>query len=140
MFILKVQVIMSISKDDAFFDHLYHCLYTHRQVNKAFKCYVLSGVLCSFFLKHFSTVFIIDAEDHHSVVYDGKNTWDISLGIVFNNYKYPLNNVPKPDIIPAFAEFYDLDIFNKYYSKESLSFAQKQRITVKKMQKHEIQS
>jgi len=125
---------MIIKEDHTIFNHLYWLLFTSRgdeQYKTSFSCTILSAVLASHFLNFKDEVFIIDS-NKHSVVYDGVSTWDLALGIVFINYRYPSINTPEPIFIPKFKRFYRERLFNDYYSDESLLSTK--NITIKKVE------
>lgn len=125
---------MIIKEDHLIFDHLYWLLFTSRgdeNHKKSFSCTILSAILASHLLKFQNKVFIIDSSKH-SVVYDGTSTWDLALGIVFVNYKYPSLNIPNAIFIPKFKRFYKENLFNDYYSDESLLSTK--NISIKKVE------
>ena len=77
-------------------------------------------MLCAGFLtEFFDRTYIIDSENH-SVCYDGTDTWDLSLGVVFRNYRYPNQNLPKPEMIPSFDHLFAVEMFDIHYSNEGL--------------------
>ena len=87
-------------------------------------CVVASSILSVCLMKYTSDdIFIINGS--HSVVYDGKSTWDLSLGIIFPNYRYPDPKPPKYLEISLFHRFFDEGLLNAYYSEESLTEARK---------------
>lgn len=118
---------------DDIFDEIYQRLIPQRKIpERRFDCVLMSSITASFFCRRFDQMLIIDS-DQHSVAYDGKDTWDLSLGIVFRNYKYPEVLEITPDIIPVFKTFFKQDEYDLQYSDHSLSLA-RQRISIKKVE------
>lgn len=84
-----------------------------------YSCKLLSAMFATLLLSIKNKCYIIDTHNH-SVVYDGKDTWDIFLGLVFRNYRYPENNLPKPEVINQFKHWYKDNLFNEYYNTENM--------------------
>jgi hypothetical protein len=115
---------MIIQPDHELFDHIYWLLFTSRgdeHHKKSYSCTILSAILASYFLRFTKdSIYIIDS-DNHSVVYDGISTWDLQQGVVFKNYKYPCKTgLPSTTSIPTFSRFYKQNLFDMYYTKDSL--------------------
>lgn len=116
---------MIIPPDSSEFDDLFRLLFTslgNLEPKKFYSCVITSSILASWFMRFSDDITIINAGEH-SVVYDGYSTWDISLGIVFDNYKYPNSAIPKYTKIPLFYRFFWQGNFNRYYNKEALEKA-----------------
>lgn len=106
-------------------EELRYLLIDSRTPTQGFSCKLLSSMFASLLSNVRNRCFIIDSNEH-SVVFDGKDTWDISLGIVLRNYQYPNTNVPKPEMIEEFKHWFSEKQFNKYYSLKKLESAKTQ--------------
>jgi|TARA_B100000035_G_scaffold311987_2_gene322535 hypothetical protein len=82
-------------------------------------------------LKSKSKVFIIES-CNHSVVYDGKDTWDLNMGFVLRNYRYPDKDIPTKEFLPYFNCWFEQKWYDKYYSTDGLNLARR-KITVKEL-------
>lgn len=101
------------------FKEIKYSLTEHYAKNGDFNCKIMSAIFASYLLSFQQKCYIIDSKQH-SVVYDGNNTWDLSNGIVFRNYMYPSLNIPNPEIIPEFEDWFrQLEVY-KFYNKECL--------------------
>ena len=67
----------------------------------------MAGIAAQLFLYERKEVYIINSS-LHSVLYDGKDTWDFDLGFVLRDYKYPSKKLPEIEDIPLFL---DLEFF-----------------------------
>ena len=114
-------------------DEIHFLLVDSIEEKSQYSCKIMSAVFASFIVDNISKCFIIDSKNH-SVVYDGIDTWDLSLGIVFKKYKYPDLNIPNPIIIEKFKNWYSSDLFNRYYSNKALQLASK-NLTIKEIKK-----
>ena len=117
---------MIIQPNDKLFDHLYWYLYTSRGDNKAqnFSFHIASAVL-AYYLSTIKTPIYIIESLNHSIVYDGQSTWDLHLGIVFKDYKYPSLKVSNYTKIPKFYySFSDICYQSFYYKKLQLKLFQ----------------
>jgi hypothetical protein len=96
-------------------------------------CNIASAVFANLLLSHKSKskVFIIES-CNHSVVYDGKDTWDLNLGFVLRNYCYPEKDVPIKEFLPHFNCWFVQKRYDEFYSTDSLNLARK-KITVKEL-------
>lgn len=117
---------------DAVIKQLRHLLLDSRKGDN-YSCKLFSGMFANLLLEHQSFCYIIDSEIH-SVVFDGKHTWDLSLGVVFRNYKYPSSNIPEPEIIEDFNYCFNDILFSKYYTQEALTRA-KNNLLIKEIKK-----
>lgn len=82
-------------------------------------CEVVAAIAAQMFLFERKEVYIIQSS-LHSVLYDGKDTWDFVLGIVLRDYKYPSKKYSELEYIPLFDNSKDLpndfkDFFKRYY-------------------------
>ena len=87
---------MIINTDHNVFDEIYWLLFTSRKNEnhtRSFSCTIMSAIVASYMLQFKEELFIIDSQNH-SVIFDGTSTWDLALGIVFENYKYPNLDIP----------------------------------------------
>ena len=85
-------------------------------------CQIVSAVAAQMFLYRRSKVYVINS-NAHSVLYDGKDTWDFVLGFVLRDYKYPAKKYSKIEYIPLFDNSKDRPIefknlFKRYYVDE----------------------
>jgi len=123
---------MIINPDHEVFEDIYYKLFemTPKSNPKRHMCNISSSILAYHLVPFSKTgVYIIDSKNH-SVVFDGKSTWDLNLGIVFENYKYPKSPLSKYIKIPKFYFNFSNKLFNKVYSNEGL-FIAKNNPTVK---------
>ena len=82
-------------------------------------CQIVSAVAAQMFLTRRRKVYVINS-DTHTVLYDGKDTWDFVLGFVLRDYKYPSKKYSKIEYIPLFDNSKDRPIefknfFKRYY-------------------------
>lgn len=82
-------------------------------------CQIVSALAAQMFLYSRSKVYVINS-NAHSVLYDGKDTWDFVLGFVLRDYKYPSKKYSKIEYIPLFDNSKDRPIefknfFKRYY-------------------------
>jgi len=112
---------MIINPDDKIFDEMFYWMFIRRGdlKGKNFNCYLSSAILGYYFSEIKGTVYIIET-NFHSVVFDGRSTWDLNLGIMFKDYKYPNKNLPKYTKIPKFYRFFTQHMYDNYYSPETL--------------------
>lgn len=113
---------MSLSVDNPIFNEMYEFLIMYKQSNFKNSCAFLSTLFAKELTKYKDRVFIVDSATH-AVVYDGKNTWDLGLGIVLFNYKYPRDNPPKPTILPAFKTYFKPEYYGEMYSDKAIKEA-----------------
>lgn len=106
-------------KHENVFNEIHFLLIDARRTTELYSCKIVSAIFASFLLSNLTKCFIIDSRNH-SVVYDGKNTWDLSLGIMFKNYKYPDLDIPKPTFIPRFKHWFCEKNFNTFYNNKTL--------------------
>ena len=97
--------------------------------NLYFDCRIVSAVAAQMFLASRKKVYVINSSAH-SVLYDGKDTWDFVLGFVLRDYKYPAKKYSKIEYIPLFDNSKDRPIeyknlFKRYYVDEV-----KQKVTI----------
>ena len=71
--------------------------------------------------KNKSKVFIIESTNH-AVVYDGKDTWDINLGFVLRNYRYPEKHIPTLEFLQLYRLFFVLRVLIIVYHDSSVFF------------------
>jgi len=88
-------------------------------------CQVMAGIAAQLFLYERKEVYIINSS-LHSVLYDGKDTWDFDLGFVLRDYKYPSKKLPEIEDIPLFSRFRVLpntfeEHFKNYYLNDTTS-------------------
>ena len=122
---------MIIQPNDKLFDQLYWYLYTSRGDNQAenFSCHIASAVL-AYYLSTIKTPIYIIESLNHSIVYDGQSTWDLHLGIVFKDYKYPSLKVSNYTKIPKFYYSFSDKCYQSFYYKDNL-LRDREKITVK---------
>ena len=122
---------MIIQPNHKLFDQLYWYLYTSRRDDNTqnFSCHISSAILAYYLSTIKDPIYIIESLNH-SVVFDGSSSWDLHLGIVFKNYKYPSFKVPEYTKIPKFYYSYSDKCYQSFYSKNNLS-RDRERITVK---------
>ena len=123
---------MIVQPDDKLFDQLYWYLYTSRGDTKArnFSCEISSAILAFYFSILKTPIYIIGSLNH-SVVFDGKSSWDLHLGIVFKDYKYPSLKVPDYIKIPKFYyHYFSPNGYCSFYHKDNL-LRDRERITLK---------
>ena len=63
-------------------------------------------------------------------MYDGQSTWDLHLGIVFKDYKYPSLKVSNYTKIPKFYYSFSDKCYQSFYYKDNL-LRDRERITLK---------
>ena len=127
---------MIINTDHNVFDEIYDLLFTSRKNEnhtRSFSCTIMSAIVASYMLQFKEELFIIDSQNH-SVIFDGTSTWDLALGIVFENYKYPNLDIPTYKTVPAFKSFFCQKNFNNYYTKDKL-LAAAPSLSLKKIQR-----
>ena len=122
---------MIVQPDDKLFEQLHWYLYTSRGDQKAqnFSCHISSAILAYYLSTIKKTIYIIESLNH-SVVYDGQSSWDLHLGIVFKDYKYPSFKVPKYTKIPKFYYSFSTKCYDSFYNKDNL-LRDRERITAK---------
>tara|TARA_Y100000114_G_C11647794_1_gene272596 strand:+ start:282 stop:668 length:387 start_codon:yes stop_codon:yes gene_type:complete len=122
---------MIVQPDDKLFDQLYWYLYTSRGDKKAqnHSCHISSAILAYYFSTIKTPIYIIESLNH-SIVYDGQSSWDLHLGIVFKDYKYPSLNVPKYIKIPKFYYSFSNKCYDSFYNKHNL-LRDREKITAK---------
>ena len=122
---------MIVQPDDKLFDQLYWYLYTSRGDTKAqnFSCFISSAILAYYFSTIKKNIYIIESLNH-SVVYDGQSTWDLHLGIVFKDYKYPSIEIPDYIKIPKFYYSFSPKCYDSFYHKDNL-LRDRQLVTAK---------
>lgn len=111
-----------ITSNDEIFDRIYYQLYSSRSFaarDFLLHCEVLSTICATYLLERCSEAYIINSANH-SVCYADGDTWDLSLGLVFRDYKYPDLKIPEPEIIEAFKPFFTEYCFDLYYGQEGL--------------------
>lgn len=119
---IKSNKSVSITSNNEIFDRIhYHLFDSHDQNVGAYRlhCKILSLVCAGYLLEFYNKTFIINSSDH-SVCYAGSDTWDLTLGVVFRNYKYPNLTLPKPEMLPSFEHYFNTTRFDAYYSQEKL--------------------
>jgi len=116
---------MIVKPDHDVFNYIYWKLYEMKPKSfpKRHMCNIFSSIL-AYHLTQFTEdeIYIIDSKNH-SVVFDGESTWDLHLGIMFQNYKYPKLPVPNYTKIPKFFFNYSKSMYTQYYSDTGLSIA-----------------
>jgi hypothetical protein len=122
-----------MTKHESVFEEIYYLLVDSREKDYFYSCKIISAIFAVFIVGKTSKCFIIDSQNH-SVVFDGTNTWDLSLGIVFENYKYPDLDIPEPIFIPKFKDWYVEETFKLFYNENILREA-KQNLTIKEVKK-----
>ena len=122
---------MIVQPDDKLFEQLHWYLYTSRGDQKAqnFSCHISSAILAYYLSTIKKTIYIIESLNH-SVVYDGQSSWDLHLGIVFKDYKYPSFKIPKYTKISKFYYSFSNECYEQFYSKDNL-LRDRERITIK---------
>ena len=112
---------MIVQPDHKLFDQLYWYLYTSRGDAKAqnYSCHISSAILAYYLSTIKSPIYIIESLNH-SVVYDGQSSWDLHLGIVFKDYKYPSFKIPDYIQIPKFYYSYSQKCYDSFYHKDNL--------------------
>lgn len=116
-----------ITSNDEIFDRIYYQLYASRGFGARdflLHCEILSTICATYLLERCSKTYIINSTNH-SVCYADGDTWDISLGLVFRDYKYPDLKIPEPEIIEAFKPFFHEEPFDIYYGQKGLLCAAK---------------
>lgn len=96
-----------------------------------FSCKIISPMFASLILDEINACYIIESSSH-SVVFDGINTWDLAVGCMFENYKYPDVNIPKFQLIPYFGIHWSDWAMKLYYSESALRDASK-HVTLKEL-------
>ena len=119
--------------DHPVFDRLYYWYITKRKHIGRPYCNIISAAFASYYTDYIGTTYIIDSNTH-SVVSEGKHTWDLQFGIVFPDYVYPQINPPKFAFIPRFAEFFDQELYEEFYSNNKISEAMS-NVCIKKVEK-----
>ena len=112
----------SITSNNEIFDRIHYHLFSGFDQNiraNRTHCKILSLVCAGYLLEFYNKTFIINSNDH-AVCYAGSDTWDLTLGIVFRDYKYPDLKLPRPEMLPSFEYFFDTEKFDIYYSQEGL--------------------
>lgn len=120
-------------KHDKILKEIHHLLLDSRNSTDYFTCKIVSAVFASLVSHDISKCYIIESKSH-AVVYDGINTWDLSIGVMFENYKYPDESIPEPVFLPHFKNWYVEKLFNNNYSLENLKKA-KEFISIKEVKK-----
>ena len=122
---------MIVQPDDKLFDQLHWYLYTSRRDTKAqnFSCHISSAILAYYLSTIKDPIYIIESLNH-SVVFDGMSSWDLHLGIVHENYRYPSIKVPEYTKIPKFYYSYSYKCYQSFYNKNNL-LRDREKITVK---------
>lgn len=122
---------MIVQPDDKLFDQLFWYLYTSRgdETLQKFSCQISSAILAYHFSLIKKHIYIIESLNH-SVVYDGQSTWDLHLGIVFKDYKYPSSDIPKYIKIPKFCFQLSVKSYMSFYSYKNL-LRDRQQTTMK---------
>lgn len=85
--------------DGDFIDELFDVLFCKPPNSCVFHCRVASAVGASVLLSYRKKVWIIES-DKHSVVFDGIDTWDLGVGLVFRNYNFSEDYKELPTKIP----------------------------------------
>ncbi len=106
---------------------------TEVTIHDKLNCTLVSAAFANLLLSHKSKskVFIIES-CKHAVVYDGKDTWDINLGFVLRDYRYPEVDVPVKEFLPHFNCWFEQIWYDEYYSTDGLNLARR-KITVKEL-------
>ena len=102
-------------------EELFHLLVTDRKdfYKRAFSCKIVPYMFAGLLSKRLRKSFVIET-NKHCVFYDGKDTYDLVLGCMFKDYKYPLVNLPKPICIPFFDRWFESSHYDLYYTKSNL--------------------
>lgn len=107
----------SISTDCAAVKELYHIIHVIHEL-KTCHCYMYSSLASHLFLSERDKTYVINGKNH-SVLFDGKDTWDFKAGFVLRNYMFPAKNIPNYEDIPEFVNhriFIPFDTYlNDYY-------------------------
>ena len=124
---------MIIQPNHKLFDQLYWYLYTSRGDTKAqnYSCHISSAILAYYFSTIKDSIYIIESLNH-SVVFDGTSSWDLHLGIVFKDYKYPSLKIPNYTKIPKFYYSFSNECYQSFYNKDKL-LRDRELITVKEV-------
>ena len=122
---------MIIQPNHKLFDQLYWYLYTSRRDDNTqnFSCHISSAILAYYLSTIKDPIYIIESLNH-SIVFDGQSSWDLHLGIVFKDYKYPSLKVPDYIKIPKFYYSFSSKCYNSFYHKDNL-LRDREKITVK---------
>jgi len=118
-------------KYEKVFEEIHYLLVDSRGAEDFYSCKIVSAIFASFLVGNIPKCFILDSRNH-SVVYDGINTWDLSLGIIFKNYKYPDLSIPEPTYIPKFKYWFHEENFKLFYNETALLEANK-NLTIKEI-------
>ena len=89
-----------------------------------FSCKLLSSMFASLLLDELPKCYIIESSTH-CVVFDGNDTWDLTYGCMFENYKYPDIDVPKFQLIPYFDIWWRDWAIELYYGESGIRDASK---------------
>ena len=124
---------MIIQPNHKLFDQLYWYLYTSRRDGNTqnFSCHISSAILAYYLSTIKDSIYIIESLNH-SVVFDGTSSWDLHLGIVFKDYKYPSLKIPNYTKIPKFYYSFSNECYQSFYSKDKL-LKDRELITVKEV-------
>ena len=112
---------MIVDPSDKIFNEMFYWMFIRRGDLKAkhFNCYLSASILAYYFSEIEGRVFIVETP-YHAVLYDGQSTWDLNMGIMFKNYRYPNIKLPEYTIIPKFHRFFVQELYDYYYSPETL--------------------
>lgn len=106
-------------------EELFHLLIIKRKdyYNRAFSCRIIPYMFAGLLSKRLKKSFVIET-NKHCVFYDGKDTYDLVLGCMFKDYKYPLANLPEAVRLPFFDKYFDYH-YDLYYTEANLLEARK---------------
>lgn len=98
---------------------LHYIAYASRSDPQPHSCTICAAMGAYYLSRIKKTVAIIET-DKHTVVWDGLDTWDFHLGIVFREYRYPSPNPPEFELIPDWT-CVNIKNYIDYYSDDALS-------------------
>jgi hypothetical protein len=84
-----------------------------------FPCNLISSMFANLLLDEIPKSYIIESSTH-CVVFDGDDTWDLTYGCMFKDYKYPSVDIPNHTLVPYFDVWWREPAMQRYYSREAL--------------------
>lgn len=107
-------------------EELFHLLVTDRGdfYNRSFSCKILPYMFAGLLSKKLNKSYVIET-NKHCVFYDGIDTYDLVVGCMFKDYKYPLTNIPNPVCLPFFERWFTESHYDLYYTEANLLQAKK---------------
>jgi len=85
--------------DGDFIDELFDVLFCKPPNKCVFHCRVASAIGASVLLSYRKKVWIVESSKH-SIVFDGIDTWDLGVGLVFRDFNFTHDFVKQPIKIP----------------------------------------